>query len=156
MSRRLDPTIRLFTPSVPVPESDDEVRATVLFGVWDRPWGWEASFRLGRPVLLRRRDAEVVEWLVEVVEVLAVPFESAEAFRDMLAQRWDPTIGPIDGESPSPGFGVAWRSAPLRRLRTARPEGAGPLPEWCEVGDLDDAWQAALAAGPASGAIGPL
>ena len=145
MSGRLDPTVRLFTPSVPLPESAEAVRSTVLFGVWDRPWDWQASFRLGRPVLLRRRGVDVVEWLVEVVEVLAVPFESAEAFRDMLAQRWDPTIGPIDGESPSPGFGVAWRSAPLRRLRTARPEGAGPLPEWCEVGDLDDAWQAALA-----------
>jgi hypothetical protein len=145
MSRRLDPTVRLFTPSVPLPESDDDVRSIVLFGVWDRPWNWQASFRLGRPVLLRRADADVVEWLVEVVEVLAVPFESAEAFRDMLAQRWDPRIGPIDGGSPAPGFGVAWRSAPVRHLRVTRPDGAGPLPTWCEVGELDDVWQAALA-----------
>ncbi len=145
MSRPLDPTVRLFTPSVPLPESADEVRSTVLFGVWDRPWDWQASFRLGRPVLLRRRDAEVVEWLVEVVEVLAVPFESAEAFRDLLVQRWDPTIGPINGEAPAPGFGVAWRSAPVSHLSAGRPEGAGPLPEWCEFGELDGAWQAALA-----------
>jgi transposase len=140
----IDADARLFTPSVPLPDSEDAVRSTVLFGVWERPWNWQPSFGEGRQVLLRRSGVDVVEWLVEVTEVVAVPFESADAFRDMIAQRWDPTVVGVHGRSPAPGFGVAWRSAPVRHLGVARPEGAGSLPEWCAFGELDERWQAAL------------
>lgn len=67
---------------------------------------------------------------------------------DADARLFTPSVPLPDSEdavrSPAPGFGVAWRSAPVRHLGVARPEGAGSLPEWCAFGELDERWQAAL------------
>ena len=142
----VDPAARVYAPRSPMPWTADEVRSMVLFCVWDQPWNWRAAFDVGSTVFLKFPEMPVIEWETRIVELIAVPFESAEAFRDMLVERWDHTIGPIHGESPAPGFGIAWRAEPVRHLELILPPGAGELPEWCAVGDLDEAWQAALAA----------
>lgn len=144
--RGVDPAARIYAPSEGMPADEDAVRIWVHFCVWNQPWNWRAAFDVGTTVFLKVRELPVIEWETRIVDLIAVPFESADAFRDMLRERWDRTIGPIVGESPAPGFGIAWRAEPIRRLELSLPPGAGELPEWCAVGDLDDAWQAALAA----------
>ncbi len=144
--RRVDPGARIYSPWLTMPWGADAVREAVHFCVWDRPWDWRDVFDIGTTVFLKFRDMPVIEWETRIVELIAVPFESAEAFRDMLVERWDRSIGPIQGESPAPGFGIAWRAEPIRHLELILPAAPDELPDWCAVGDLDEKLQAALAA----------
>lgn len=134
----------LFSPSTPMPRSAREVEHSVWYAVWPAPWDSASVLAPLRSVFLIDSEAGVVGWQTEITDVVAVPFESVDAFRDLIARRWGHPVTRVAGTEPRPGWGIAWRALPVRRLGVSRPNGAGALRSWDLVSDLDEAWRAAL------------
>jgi hypothetical protein len=134
----------LFSPSTPMPRSTQAVEDSVWYAVWPSPWDSASVLAPLRSVFLVDAEAGVVEWQTEITDVVAVPFESVDAFRDLIARRWGHPVTRVTGTEPRPGWGVAWRAAPVRHLGVSRPEGAEALRSWDLVSDLDEVWRTAL------------
>lgn len=134
----------LFSPSTPMPRTAQAVHDSVWYAVWSSPWDSASVLAPLRSVFLIDSEAGVVEWETEITDVVAVPFESVDAFRDLITRRWGHPVTRVAGAEPRPGWGVAWRAVPVRHLGVSRPEGAGTLKSWDLVSDLDEAWRAAL------------
>ena len=134
----------VFAAADPVPEGADELRDWVWFALWSAPWDTRLVFELGSAVYLATPQLDRVVWESSVREVISVPFESAEAFREMVGRRWGQPLGEVDGLSPAPGWGVAWRADPVRRLDVVCPDAAADAPRWQLTEHLDPAWRRAL------------
>lgn len=134
----------IFTPSTPLPSSDTDVETAVWYCVWDAPWASRRLLAPGATVYLHDGARQMVRWETVLTDVIAVPFESADAFRDHLQRRWQTWVTPLDDGGPVPGFGVAWKAQALRQLAALRPDGSPELKQWASVCGLDDGWCSAL------------
>ena len=134
----------LFAPSTPMPRTAQAVQDSAWYAVWSAPWDSANVLAPLRSVFLIDAGAGVVEWETEITDVVAVPFESVDAFRDLITRRWGHPVTRVTGTEPRPGWGVAWRAVPVRYLGLSSPEGAGALQSWNLVSDLDEVWRTAL------------
>ena len=133
-----------FNPSNPMPADESALEQMVWYCVWDHPWRSDRLLSAGSTVFLVDASADVVRWEIELTDVFAAPFESTDAFRDHLQRRWGTRVTPLDGDGPSPGFGVAWKARPVRRLEVKRPVGSPELEQWESSCGLDEGWRLAL------------
>jgi len=133
-----------FNPSDQMPADESTLEQMVWYCVWDQPWRSDRLLSAGSTVFLFDAAADVVRWEIELTEVFSVPFESTDAFRDHLERKWGSWVTPLDGDGPSPGFGVAWKARPVRRLDVRRPAGSPELEQWESSCGLDEGWRSAL------------
>ena len=141
----------IFTPSTPMPAREEVLESMVWYCVWDRPWNSHRLLARGSTVFLYDAGREVVRWETELTEVLAVPFESSDSFRDHVRRKWGQWVTPLGDDGPLPGWGVAWRARAVRRVDVTRPVGSPPLEQWTPTCTLDDGWRRALGIDTESG-----
>jgi hypothetical protein len=134
----------VFTPSTTIPTTDEQVREGVTYMVWDAPWETFEHFAVGETIYLIDPATDRIVWETRVAESVSVPFESADAFRDMIAGRWGKPILIKTGADPLPGWGVAWRAEPVRQLDLARPADQDAWPGFMFTSQLDEPTAAAL------------
>ncbi|CAB4555136.1 unannotated protein [freshwater metagenome] len=134
----------VFTPSTTIPTTDEQVREEVSYMVWDAPWETFEHFAVGETIYLVDPATDRIVWETRVTESVSVPFESADAFRDMIAGRWGKPIFAKTGTDPLPGWGVAWRAEPVRQLDLARPADQDPWLGFMFTSQLDEPTAAAL------------
>ena len=134
----------VFTPSTTIPTTDEQVREGVSYMVWDAPWETFEHFAVGETIYLVDPATDRIVWETRVAESVSVPFESADAFRDMIAGRWGQAIFAKTGTDPLPGWGVAWRAEPVRQLDLARPADQDAWPGFMFTSQLDAPTAAAL------------
>jgi hypothetical protein len=134
----------VFTPSTRIPTTDEQVREGVTYMVWDAPWETIEHFAVGETIYLVDPATERIVWETRVAESVSVPFESADAFRDMIAGRWGQPIVTKTGTDPLPGWGVAWRAEPVRQLDIPRPAEQKPWAGFMFTSQLDEPTAAAL------------
>ncbi|MEI7888121.1 MAG: hypothetical protein WCJ04_12080 [Actinomycetes bacterium] len=134
----------VFTPSTTIPTTDEQVREGVSYMVWDAPWETFEHFAVGETIYLVDPATDRIVWETRVAESVSVPFESADAFRDMIAGRWGKPIVTKTGTDPLPGWGVAWRAEPVRQLDLARPADQDAWPGFMFTSQLDAPTAAAL------------
>ena len=134
----------VFTPSTTIPTTDEQVREGVSYMVWDAPWETFEHFAVGETIYLVDPVTDRIVWETRVAESVSVPFESADAFRDMIAGRWGQAIVTKTGTDPLPGWGVAWRAEPVRQLDLARPADQDVWPGFMFTSQLDEPTAAAL------------
>lgn len=134
----------VFTPSTRIPTTDEQVREGVSYMVWDAPWETFEHFAVGETIYLVDPATDRIVWETRVAESVSVPFESADAFRDMIAGRWGQPIDTKTGTDPLPGWGVAWRAEPVRQLDLARPADQDAWPGFMFTSQLDEPTAAAL------------
>ena len=137
----------VFTPSTTIPTTDEQVREGVSYMVWDAPWETFEHFAVGETIYLVDPVTDRIVWETRVAESVSVPFESADAFRDMIAGRWGQAIVTKTGTDPLPGWGVAWRAEPVRQLDLARPADQDVWPGFMFTSQLDEPTAAALGLG---------
>ncbi|KLR60310.1 hypothetical protein IMCC26207_110556 [Actinobacteria bacterium IMCC26207] len=134
----------VFTPSTTIPATEEQVREEVTYMVWDAPWETFEHFAVGETIYLVDPATDRIVWETRVAESVSVPFESADAFRDMIAGRWGKPILIKTGTDPLPGWGVAWRAEPVRQLDLARPADQDAWPGFMFTSQLDEPTAAAL------------
>lgn len=134
----------VFTPSTTIPTTEEQVREGVSYMVWDAPWETFEHFAVGETIYLVDPATERIVWETRVADSVSVPFESADAFRDMIAGRWGKPIVTKTGTDPLPGWGVAWRAEPVRQLDIPRPAEQMPWLGFMFTSQLDEPTAAAL------------
>ncbi len=134
----------VYAPADPVPATCQDVRDKIWFGVWPGPWDTARVFDASRSVYLATHDRTRIVWETAIADVISVPFECTDAFLELVSRRWGHALSQVHGVSPSPGWGVAWRAEPIRRIDGRAPRSAGRVPGWLLTEDLHRAWRRVL------------
>ena len=119
-----------------LPATTKDVSGSVWFAYWDRPVALDHGPFPGSTVWLYSATSHVLVWETEVVDAMAVPFESVDAFTAHVARSFGEELW-IDGPTLAPGFGVAWTARAVRHLDRPAPAGAAPLPQWAIPRHMD-------------------
>jgi hypothetical protein len=135
----------VFTPSTPIPRNEPAVREAYWFAVWDRPIAVPFDLQIGGTVYLYDTTTDTLAWRTTLTDTIAVPFEHTDALREHLTRRWGMNASQIVGDTPSPGFAIAWRAEPDELLGITRPDAARALEQWENVHHIDAATREAWA-----------
>lgn len=118
-----------------IPAHPDGFGGHWWYAVWDQPLPRSVLPQVGDTLFLADEQG-VVRWETELVDVWAVPYEHAQAFVDAAGARFGVPVGVVHGGLPAPGYGVAWRAAPVRDLELPTALLGVELGDWTSTEDL--------------------
>lgn len=118
-----------------IPADRDGFASQWWYAVWEELLPRGAVPSPGDVMFLADPDG-VIRWEVMVTDAWAVPYEHAQAFVDAAGARFGVPVGVVHGGLPAPGFGFAWRAAPVRDLELPTALLGVELGDWTSTEDL--------------------